>query len=308
MSVFKRDIILELHKPVRKTFPRRHVIVKGLDDLWQADLAEFTQYARHNRGHKYILVVIDCFSKYLWTKPLKTKTAIEVSGAMRAILQQQQRKPKNIQTDAGKEFYNRQFDDLMKSYGIHHYSTYSTMKAAIVERVIRTVKEKLYREFSMLGKYRWIDILPNVTQKYNDSKHRTIGMKPNQVTFKNEATLLSTVYNRVKRVGKRLFSVGDVVRISKHKGVFEKGHTPNWSHELFKIVKVQITNPVTYLLEDMSGDPILGCFYQYELQKAKHNDVYLVEKELRKKGNRVYVKWLGLDKTHNSWINKSELV
>lgn len=308
MSTTKRDIVYELHKPARRKFPRRHVIIKGLHDLWQADLAEFKEYARHNRGHKYILVVIDCFSKYLWTEPLKSKTATEVKNAMDKILKKAKRSPNNLQTDDGTEFKNTYFKSLMQSKNINHYSTYSVIKASIVERVIRTLKEKLYREFSIAGKYKWIDILPNVTQQYNNSKHRTIGMKPKEVSRRNEATLLSTVYNRVKRVGKRSFSVGNIVRISKHKGLFEKGFTPNWSTELFKIVKVQITNPATYLLEDMTGSPILGSFYQHELQKVRHNDAYLVEKILRRKGKKVYVKWLGLDKTHNSWINKSDVL
>lgn len=87
--------------------------------------------------------------------------------------------------------------------------------------------------------------------------------------------------------------------------MFDKGYTPNWSTELFKIVKIQLTNPATYLLEDMSGGPIRGSFYEHELQKAKHQDAYLVQKVLRRKRNKVYVKWLGFDKSHNSWIEKT---
>jgi hypothetical protein len=148
--------------------------------------------------------------------------------------------------------------------------------------------------------------LDDVTEQYNASKHRTIGMRPKDV--KRSSPLLTTAYNHIKIAGINRFSVGDIVRISKYKSLFEKGYTPNWSTELFKIIKVQITNPATYLLEDILGNPIQGSFYQEELQKVKHKDVYLVEKELRRRGRKVYVKWLGLDKSHNSWINKSDIV
>ncbi|GJQ66449.1 hypothetical protein Trydic_g13274 [Trypoxylus dichotomus] len=263
------------------------VIIKGLDDLWQVDLAQFLSYSRENLGNKYILVVIDCFSKYLWTGALKVKSANEVKDAMDDILLQG-RVPKNLQTDAGKEFCNRQFKELMDKHHINHYSMYSTKKASIAERVIRTIKNKLYKAFSLRGSYKWIDILPRVTDKYNNTKHRTIKMKPCDVTTKNEQHLLSIVYSSIKMMGKHKFKVGDIVRISKYKGVFAKGYVPNWSTELFKISKLQITNPATYLLVDMNGRPIPGSFYEPELQKTKHEDVYLVERVFRRKGNKLY--------------------
>ncbi|CAK1578742.1 unnamed protein product [Parnassius mnemosyne] len=100
--------------------------------------------------------------------------------------------------------------------------------------------------------------------------------------------------------------VGDYVRISKYKGTFENGYTPNWSTEIFIIRKLQNTIPTTYLIEDtIRGQPILGGFYAQELQKTKNPNIYLVEKVLRRKGNKVLVKWLGLSSSENSWIDKS---
>lgn len=131
----KLDIVNEIHKPARRNFPRRRVIVKAIDDIWHADLAEFTTYSRYNKGFKYILVVIDCFSKYLWTQPLKNKNAISVRNAMKKILQMS-RKPHNLQTDAGKEFYNVHFRKLMKLYKINHYSTFSTKKAVMLRELL----------------------------------------------------------------------------------------------------------------------------------------------------------------------------
>lgn len=129
-------------------------------------------------------------------------------------------------------------------------------------------------------------------------------MKPNRVTPSDEKRLLNTVYLETKSVGRSKFNIGEKVRISKYKNLFEKGYTPNQTTEIFTIEKKQLTNPVTYLLNDSQGNSIKGGFYEYELQKTKHPDVFLVEKVLRKKGNKEFVKWLGFDNTHNSWIDK----
>lgn len=306
MSKVKQDIVKELHKLARKKFQRRRTIVKGLHDLWQADLADFQLYVRDNRGYKYILAVIDSFSKYLWTQPLKSKSATEVRDAMEKILKI--RSPRNLQTDAGKEFYNKSFKTLMDKYNINHYSTFSVTKASMAERVVRTLKEKLYKQFSLHGKYNWLNILDNVTQEYNSTIHRTIRMKPKDVTKRKEKVLLKSIYIQPKLAVQKRFSINNMVRINKYKSIFDKGYTPNWTTELFKVVKIQLTNPTTYLLEDSNGRPILGSFYEQELQKAKHPDAYLVEKVVRRRGDKVLVKWLGLPKTENSWIKKTNVL
>lgn len=273
----REQVVKELHKPVRTKFKRRRFIQYGLDDTFASDLAQLDQYARENKGFKYILVVIDCFSKFLWTMPLKSKNAQDVTRAMEHILKQSKRIPKKMVTDNGKEYYNASFQALMNKHNIHHYSTFSILKASIAERVIRTIKEKLFRLFTLNGNHKWIDLLEQVTTSYNNTKHHTIGLKPKDVTKNNEKQLLSNVYNHLKVVAMQKFNVGDIVRISKAKHVFEKGYVPNWTTELFKIASVKITNPTTYLLEDMSGQPISGGFYEAELQKTKQPDVFLIE-------------------------------
>lgn len=301
----KLQVVRELHKPARRNFPRRRVIIRGLHDLMQADLADFQKFSKQNKGHKYILVAIDCFSKFLWTAPLKNKTGKEVTAAMKKIFNEEL--PKNLQVDDGGEFWNKQFQDLCEKNSVNMYSTFSPIKASIAERVIRTLKSKLYFEFSVRGKYVWIDILNNVTKQYNETVHRTIGMRPIDARKKkNEKHLLKSAYTHIKIFGNGKFKVGDVVRISKYKSIFDKGYHSNWSTELFTVRKIQITNPVTYLLSDMDGQDISGAFYEQELQKAKYSDVYLLERVLRKKGRKVYVKFLGLKK--NTWIDSKDLL
>lgn len=306
MSKEKIQLINELHKPIRKKFPRRRTIIKGLNDLWQADLAQMDMHVRENKQFKYFLVVIDCFSKYVWTEPLKTKSGEEVTAAFAKILQRAKTGPKNLHTDHGKEFYNHRFQNLMQKWNINHYSTFSHTKAAIAERCIRTLKETLYKFFSLNGSHKWIGILADIVKNYNETIHSTTKMKPVDVNKKNEKKLLSTAYNNIKMVDlTNKFKVGDLVRISKAKHVFEKGFLPNWTTELFKISQIKLTNPVSYLLEDQQGRPIKGAFYRQELQKTQQPEVFLVEKILRKKGQKVFVKWLGFDKSHNSWIDIS---
>ncbi|XP_036146974.1 uncharacterized protein LOC118647008 [Monomorium pharaonis] len=238
VSSEKRRLVEELYALARKNFPRRHVIVRGYDDLWQADIVEIIPYSRFNKGYHYILTVIDVLSKYAWTIPLKSKSGSETADAIAEIIRESGRRPKNLQTDMGKEFYNADVQKLLQKHDINHYSTYSHYKV----------------------------------------------------------------------VGPAKFKVGDSVRVSKYKIIFEKGYTPNWTTEVFKIVKVQRTNPVTYLLEDYRGTSIAGAFYEHELHRATHPDVFLVEKVLRRKGNEVYVKWLGFDGSHNSWIHKDNVI
>lgn len=301
----KRMLVNELHKQARKRFLRRRVVMKGIDDLWQADLVEMGSYSRQNKGYRYLLTVIDTFSKFAWIQPLKTKTSVDVVEAMNNILKCG-RIPKNLQTDDGKEFFNKHFNDLMKAHKINHYSTFSVMKASIVERFNRTLKGMMWKDFSYNGSYHWLDKSKDLIKDYNKKYHRTIKMAPIKVNKSNEKKLLTTVYSHLKIHPQSKYRVGDHVRISKYKHIFEKGFTPNWTTEIFKITSIQNTYPTTYTLEDYQGNPIKGGFYNEELSRTRYPNTYLVEKILKTDGDRAFVKWLGFSKEHNSWINKNE--
>lgn len=283
--------------------------MKDIDDLWQADLIDMQALAKKNCNHKYILAVIDTFSKYAWVVPLKRKTKNDVFNAFQSIIFKDGRVPKNLQTDLGTEFFNDKFKELTSTNNINHYSTYSTKKASIAERFIRTIKSKMYKEFSIKGNYKWIDgTLHHLINKYNNTYHRTIGTKPVKVNDDNKQDIMKRymkINQSYNNKNKKIYKVNDFVRISKYKGTFEKGYTPNWSTEIFKIVKRNNTSPITYLLQDMRNQPILGAFYAQELQKTKHPNIYLVEKVLKRTKDKVFVKWLGLPPSENSWIDKS---
>lgn len=307
----KIDLVNELHRAARKNFIRRKTEMRGICDTLQADLVEMIPYAQQNRGMKYILVVINIFSKMAYACPLKNKTGCEVTRAMKSILQSIKHPIKNIHVDMGNEFYNSSMRKLLQRYNINIYSTFTTMKAAIVERLNRTLKNRLWKEFSYRGSYKWIDILKKIIDNYNHTKHRTIRMKPIDVNSKNEEYLMKTVYN-YKRIitekSKPKFKIGDQVRLSKYKHIFEKGYTPNWTTEIFKIAKIQSTNPITYVLSDNDDREIKGSVYEHELQLAMNPSIYLVERIIRKRGNMIFVKWLGFNDNHNSWIHENDVI
>lgn len=303
----RRDIAKELHKQVRKNFPSRYVEIKGLNDLYQADLVEMIQFSKVNKGYKYILVIIDCFSKYAIAVPVKSKSAYEIEKALKPVLDKHPMR--HLQTDKGTEFYNVRVKSLLDKYNINHYSTFSDKKASIVERLNRTLKSKMWQAFSEQGSYKWLDLLQKIVQNYNNTRHRTIGMKPIEVNKNNEFLILKRlIKNRKLKVIKRSkFNRGDKVRISRFKKQFTKGYLPNWSNEIYTIWRVQSTVPVTYLLKDETGNIIKGGFYEQELSKTKISDVYLIEKVIRKKGNKLLVRWLGFDKSSDTWIDKKDL-
>lgn len=205
----------------------------GINDTYQIDLVEMIPYASINRNFKYILTVIDIFSKYAWAVPIKTKTGKEVTSAMASILSAGN-VPKNIHSDMGKEFFNVDFKSLMRQHSINHYTTFSTKKAAIVERFNRTLKSNMWRRLHLRGSYKWVDILNDLVYSYNRTKHRTIKMRPLDVNKRSEMKLLKTVYLYNHKLPlEPKFKVGDAVRISKYKNHFQKGYEPQWTSEIF---------------------------------------------------------------------------
>jgi len=301
----KEKIARELHRPARKRFPRRRVKVLGIGDLMQGDLVEMIPYAGENKGYKYMLTLIDCFSKKGYAIPVKDKTAKSVTEAMASILPDG---VVHLQTDEGKEFFNKDFKELMKKRGIIHYHTYSHLKASVVERFNRTLKTWMWTEFSAQGTYQWLEMLPKLLRRYNNKVHRSIGMAPKDVAPRNSSTVLAKLMPKQNKNNKTKFKVGDHVRISKYKHVFAKGYQPSWTTEVFKIHEVRHTKPVTYILKDENNQIIAGGFYEQELLKTSFKDIFLVEKVLRRKKGKILVKWLGFPSSANSWIDDTALV
>ena len=185
-----------------------------------------------------------------------------------------------------------------KKNDIAMYSIHNEGKSVVPERLIRTLKNKIYKYMASISKNVYIDKLGNIVDEYNNTYHRTIKMKP--IDVKN-----NTYINIDKEVNDDdpKFKVGDHIRISKYKNVFAKGYAANWSEEIFVIKEIKNTVPWTYVINDLNGKEIIGTFYEKELQKIDQQE-FRIEKVIKKKGNKLYVKWKGYDSSFNSWIDK----
>lgn len=299
-----------LHKPARQTYKTSRVVVHAIDELWQVDLVDLSKLARYNKGNRYVLTCIDVLSKYAWMEPVKRKTGPELAKALTRILNGK-RKPVYIQSDKGTEFYNAHVKNMLKRLGIRLFSTYSERKASVVERFNRTMKSRMWKYFTDRNTRTYIDILPDLVRGYNSSYHRTIGCAPIEVTPENFPEVWARVYENLHSTVSRTYKyeVGDHVRISKARRIFDKGYLPNWTEEIFVVrSRLEARHPVKYELSDSSGEPIKGTFYEEELQRVALPDTYQIERIVRrrKRGNTKYflVKWLGYPESFNSWISE----
>ena len=293
----------ELHKPVKRKFKKRRVMVNGIDKIWAADLADMKVLSKDNDGVNFLLLVIDTFSKYGWIVPLKNKKGKTVAEALKNIFEE--RKPEKLWTDKGTEFYNKDVKKL-----IEIYSTENEEKSSIVERWIRTMKEKMWKYFTDNNTYNYMNVLPDLVKDYNNTVHSSIKMTPIEASKKkNELTVWRNLYPDQYKIYDLTpkFSVGDKVRITKKKKVFEKGYTTKWTEEIFTIKEIQNTNPITYKLQDLNKKEIKGTFYEPELQKTKQQ-VFRIEEVLEKREKQSLVKWKGYDKTFNSWVDNKKLI
>lgn len=303
-----------LHKPVRRKFNRRRTIVSGLNDQFQADLVEMQDFKKENKQFAYILTVIDVFSKFAWAIPLKTKKGKDVAMALSQVLEESSCRA--LQTDKGKEFYNSEVQTLLKKHSVHHFSTNNEdIKASIIERWNRTLKTKLYRWFTASNSNSWAKVLSEIVNAYNMTIHRSTGIAPANVDTSNQEDVWLKLYASkplTHQKNTRLLEVDDHVRISKHKFVFAKGYTKNWSSETFRITKVLQTHPITYRLVDQMDAAIEGSFYFEELQKVMPQRTYSVEKVIRTKQvgkqKKYFVKWKGYGTKHNSWVDENDLI
>lgn len=267
----------ELFAPAVDRFRKRRILTKGIDDLWGCDLLDMSKYVNENKvprtntGYKFLLVVIDTFSKYLFLEPLQSKHGSRASQGFEKILKNSGRCPNLLHVDQGKEFFNKNFRAVCKNHGIDFYNTFSVQKSAICERVIRTINQKLSKHFERSGRHVWINFLPTLLNEYNTlNKHRSIGMTPSQVNKNNEDIVRGRLFPTPIRVidKKPSFTTGQRVRISRLKPKFGNKYEPKWSREVFIITKINSTDPVTYNIKDLNNNEISGKFYEKELQKT----------------------------------------
>ena len=211
---------------------------------------------------KYLLCAIDLFNNYAWVTPLKEKRGITIVNALQKVISKG-RKPNKIWVDQGGEFYNKLLKRFLKINGIEIYPTYNKEKSVVAERFIRMLKNKIFKHMTAISKSVYLNVLDDIVNKYKNADHKTIKIKPIDVTSDSYAK-----YDKDSYVTKLKLKFGDNVRISKYRNIFAKGYTENWSEEVFVVSKIKSAVPWAYVISDLNGEPIAGSFMKENCQKV----------------------------------------
>ena len=266
----RKQDVYSLHSTLRRRFKRRKTVADGLNYQLQMDLVDLNSIKGYNNNSRYLLTVIDVFSRKAYVQPLRSKDHRSVLKALDNLFQTCPY-PKYVQTDQGLEFLNAPVQAYLRERNIKHFFTSSDTKASLVERFNRTLKARMYKYFTAKHTLRYIDILQKFVTAYNNRVHRAIGTSPNNVTAKNEKDVWNYQYKKYLsnyRGARFSFAVGDVVRVSTIRGTFRKGYLSTFNDEYFLIHSRMATSPPTYKLVDQNGEILVGSFYREELQRV----------------------------------------
>ena len=263
----QQQLAKEVFSPQITKFKRQRIIPLYKDETWSADLIDKSSLSKYNNNCKFLLTVIDIFTKDAWAIPLKNKSGLSITNGFKTILSEG-RKPENLWVDRGSEFYNKTFKSLLKEYGtgkaasgIELYSTYSDLIAVFIERFNRTLLHIINNPMFINGDGNWVNILNDAVVTYNNSIHSTINMTP--VDASNNPDKVKYYFSF--KNNKPNLKVGDYVRNVDKRNIFSKGYTSNWNRELFKVNEVLKTQTPTYKIEDINGEIIEGKYYEQEL-------------------------------------------
>ena len=313
--------IYTLNRRSISKFARRRTIIPFQFYMYDVDNAYMKDYTKENDGYGYFILAIDDFSKRVFTRPVKQLNGPKIKEALQSILKESKTLPMLIRTDGGSEFVNSVVKAYLKKQGIKHIVTKNSTKTAFGERAIFTIKRRLLQAMISQKKKRWLELLPKITSSYNDSYHRTIGMKPNDVTKDKEVDIWNRVYWPKEKLAKRKankdskkkdfkFNIGETVKVTLNPYKYDRGYNKRFSDENFLVTDRSMKQgKEAYGLKDMKNDEILGSFYQQQLQRVTpdDNDKYEIEKVLKSRNHQgkkqFLVKWAGWDRKFNSWID-----
>ena len=224
--------------------------------------------SKHHKWIKFLLCVVDIFSKYDWVVPLKDKKAVTFVNTFQTILDNSKKTQDKILVDQGRELHNIFLKKLLKGNGIEMHSTFNEGKSIVTERSIRTLKNKIYKHMTAVSKNVYFDVLDNIVDIYNPAFHNTIKMKPIDVKSNSYAE-----YNINSNTKDAKFKIGDDGRISKYKNVFTKGDVPNWAEEVFVIIKIKNIVPSIYVINDINGEKYMARFMRKTCRKLIKNNL-----------------------------------
>lgn len=308
-----------LYRDVKRKFTRRRIVVSGVDSQWGVDLASVQNISKFNDDILYLLVAIDVFSKFLFVEPLTGRTARNVVKGFDRILAKG-RIPRIVYSDKGSEFNNALFKNFLMKRHIKYFTTQNEdIKVSPVERVIRTFRNKMHRMFQKARSYRFVERLQDLVDSYNNTPHGTLGnsLPPSQVNKGNEAELWDRVYNKPAKRGEinlknYKYNIDDLVRLSYARYTFQRDYQQKWTSELFKISeRFMKQNIPVYKVKDFLNEPVVGTFYENELEKVNKDvddALWIIENVIKKRkraGKEEYlVKYEGWPSKFNSWVAK----
>ena len=268
-------------KPPKRNYATNKTDAYFIDDIWSLDILDLKDYGpENNRGYRYVLVVIDNFSKFGWTIPLKNKNAQTIKDSFENILISSKRKPKLIESDRGKDFYNNIFQDFLNKNNIKLYSRNTSLGAVFAERFNRTIRDLLKKVVFERGDANWIDVLPSITKQYNNRIHSSTKLSPKDASLKkNEGFVYKNLLDKRKKVIPK-YQINDLIRVADLKKTFSKGDTTNWSYKLYKITEIINDSIPAYKIDNL---------------KERYNESLLKKTELTMKENNSVMKKLRLD-------------
>lgn len=308
------ETVHTLHRQARRNFPRNPVVAHCIGEWCQSDLVDMQAYSKTNKGYKYILTFIDVFSKRATAVPVKSKSMHQVAAALERILAQFV--CFNLLVDRGKEFKNSAVHAVMEKHGIRLKFSYNTaIKASVCERFNRTLRTKMHKYFTYKGTRRYVDVLQSLLDSYNHSYHRSIGMRPVDVTPENSAIVFQRLYgcsNEREMIlsgpqEKQKFKEGDVVRVRYHLQPMDKSYFPLFTDQTFTVATVIRDYPhFTYKLRNWRDKVLERKFYDHDLFRVSGDVRYRIEKVLKRRGGESLVKWTGYPHAANSWVRRVE--
>ena len=273
-----QTFIIEIYsRGPRKNYPTNKTNVFYIDNIWSLDILDLKDYGPgNNRGYRYVLVIIDKFKKFGWTIPLKNKNSQTIKDSFENIIKISKRSPNLIETDRGKEFYNNIFQDFLNKNDIKLYSRNSSYGAVFAERFNRTIRDLLKKPVFEKGDGNWIDILPTITNQYNNKVHSSTKLTPTQASLKkNEEFVYKTLLDKRKKM-KPKYEIGDLVRTADLKKTFSKGDTTNWSYKLYKITEIINDTIPAYKIDNLPETYNEALLKKTELSLKQNKDVMKV--------------------------------
>ena len=261
-------------KGPKKYYPTNKTDVYYIDDIWSLDKLDLKDYGpENNRGYRYVLVVIDNFSKFGWTLPLKNKNSQTIKDSFESILITSKRSPNLIETDRGKEFYNNIFQDFLNKNNIKLYSRNSSYGAVFAERFNRTIRDLLKKIVFENGDEKWIDILQSITKQYNNRVHSSTKLSPKDASLKkNEGYVYKNLLDKRKKI-KPKYEIGDLVRTADLKKTFSKSDTTDWSYNLYKITEIIKDTIPSYHIDNLPERYNQSLLKKTELTLKENKDV-----------------------------------